>query len=160
MKSMTTVAHIVSASYITLKVANVAPNELDYIATSLISAGILDLDHLFFLIRDRKIFKKVGFSGHLHKARSPIHELLGFLIIGVVMLAVSFFNPKLALVLGLPAMIHLIEDLLVGISLPFSPVDKTEIQLIPQKKTIKIFLDVTVIIIFAILWIKYLNVVN
>jgi hypothetical protein len=67
---MTTVAHIFSASYIALRVANVAPSETDLIVASIASAGVLDIDHLFFLVRDRKYFKENGYGGKLHKARS------------------------------------------------------------------------------------------
>lgn len=157
---MTTAAHILSASYITLKVANVTPAETDYIVMALISAGILDLDHLFYVIRYRKYFKANGYIGHLHIARSPIHELFGFFIIGLGMYVVSFFNSNLALILGLPAMIHLIEDMLVGVSIPFNPFDKTEIHLLPQKRSLKTFLDIVTILIFGVLWIKYLNGIN
>lgn len=154
---MTTIAHVLSASYISLKVANVTPVETDLLAISLLSAGILDLDHLFYIVKDHKFYKKSGYGGNLHKARSFLHELPGLFFSGVIMFVVSFFNTKLALVLGLPFMIHLIEDMLMGISIPFSPIDKTEIHLIKQQRSIKIIVDILVIIIFGFLWIKYLS---
>jgi hypothetical protein len=156
---MTTIAHMVSASYIAVRVANVAPTELDYIVLSLVSAGVVDLDHIYLIIRDRKFYRKEGYSKHLHKARSSFHELFGFFMLGLLMLVVSFFDQKLALVLGLPAMLHLIQDMLAGISIPFGPIDKTEISLVRQNIKIKVILDVTVLFIFGILWIKYLNAV-
>jgi hypothetical protein len=154
---MTTIAHIVSGSYIAVRVANVAPSELDYILIALISGGILDLDHLYYYVKDRAYYKKHGYVGHMHKARSPLHELLGFFIIGLGMWVISFFNVTLALVAGLPAMIHQIEDIIMGISMPFSPFDKTEIKLLPQRKNIKIIVDIVVITVFGGLWIQYLN---
>lgn len=157
---MTTVAHVISGSYIGVVVAGVLPTELNYILIALISGGILDLDHIFYLIKNRDFYKAKGYSGNLHKARSPVHELLGLVLIGLLMFGISFFNLKLALVLGLPFMIHLIEDILMGRSIPFNPVDKTEIFLLPQKQIIKIWVDILTILIFGFLWTRFLNVIN
>lgn len=157
---MTTVAHIISGSYIGVVVAGVLPTEQSYILMALISGGILDLDHIYSLVKDRKFYKKNGLSGNLHRARSSFHELFGFFIVGLLTYIISFFNLKLALVLGLPFMIHSIEDVLMGRSVPFNPIDKTQIHLLPQKKLIKAFMDMLVIFIFGFLWIRYLNGVN
>lgn len=148
---------MISSSYLAVVAAGVTPNESNYLILSLISGGILDVDHLWSLVKDRDFYKKNGYSGNLHRARSVFHELIGLFFAGLVMLIVSFFNPKLALVLGLPFMIHLVEDILMGVSAPFIPIDKTKIQLLPQKKTVKIVMDLLVTLIFGILWIKYLN---
>ena len=149
---MTTPAHTLSASYLALMFAGVTHTAL--IITALISAAILDIDHLYFIAKDRSIARR----GMLHKARSIFHELFGFAVIGILMLIVGIFNQQLALVTGLSMMIHLTQDMIVGISLPFNPADKTEVYLLPQNTKLKIILDVSTIIIFGILWIKYLNV--
>lgn len=153
-------AHIISGAYIGVVVAGVLPTELNYILMALISGGILDLDHIYSLVKDRKFYKKNGYSGNLHKARSPFHELFGFFIVGLLTFIMSFFNLKLALVLGLPFMVHSVEDVLMGRSMPFNPIDKTEIHLLPQKKFIKALTDISVIFIFGFLWIRFLNGAN
>jgi len=157
---MTTLAHILSASYISVYLANISPSETNLIATSLISAGIMDLDHSYFLIRDRKYFKKYGYKNNLHKARSVLHELIGFTIIGFIGFTLSFMDIRLAIIVAVPALIHIVEDIIMGISIPFNPIDKTEINLIPQKTIIKIVVDIVIIIIFGFLWVKYLSVVK
>ena len=157
---MTTIAHVLSATYIAAKVANVVPTETDYLVIMVLSSSLIDLDHVYFLIKDHHHYRIEGYAGHLHKARSPLHELIGFWSIGVVMLGVALFDSKLALVVGLPAMIHLIEDMIMGVSVPFTPIDKTEVQMLPQKKSLKIALDLIVIVVFGLLWIQYLNAPN
>ncbi len=86
-----------------------------------------------------------------------MHELFGFAVIGILMLIVGFFDQKMAMVIGLSMMIHLAQDMTVGISMPFNPVDKTEVRLMRQDTKFRVVLDVLVIIIFGILWIRYLN---
>lgn len=154
---MSTIAHMLSGAYLGVIAGQVTPSETNYIFTALIAGGIPDLDHIYYIVKDWGYYKKNGFVGNLHKARSIFHELIGFTSAGVVMLALSFFDLKLAFVTGIPIMIHLIEDILMGRSMPFSPVDKTEITIVPQKKSIKIIVDILVIIIFSILWLQYLK---
>jgi hypothetical protein len=67
---------------------------------------------------------------------------------------------RLAIIVAVPALIHIVEDIIMGISIPFNPIDKTEINLIPQKTIIKIVVDIVIIIIFGFLWVKYLSVVK
>lgn len=155
---MNTITHVVSASYIALRVANVAPNEFDYMATAVVSAGVLDIDHLVLMYKQKDFFKEHGYKGNLHLARSRLHELTGIFVVGLVMFVLSFINFKLALVVGLPAMIHLIQDMLVGISMTFNPIDTTTLSIIPQTKLVRATLDISLLILFGALWIKYLNV--
>lgn len=153
---MITPTHIISASYIGARAAGVSPSETNYILISFLSAGILDLDHLYFLIKNRDFYKSKGYRGNLHNARSFIHELPGFFITGIIMLTLSFFDLKLALVIGVTIMFHLAQDLLAGVSIPFNPIDKTNIQLIPQKFIYRFALDLIFIAVFSFLWIKFL----
>ena len=111
------------------------------------------MDHIFFVLKDRNILK----AGQLHKARSVIHELIGFFLIGVLTLITGIFNQTTALLVGLTLMIHLAQDIIMGISIPFNPIDKTEIKLLPQKQLLKILIDTVIIVLFGVLWIKYLN---
>jgi hypothetical protein len=157
---VTTLSHILSGSYIALYTRNIDPSQTQYVIAALVSSGAIDLDHIYSLIKDRKIYQQNGYSGNLHKARSFLHELFGYAIIGIAVLAFSFINPKMAYVIGVSSMIHLTEDVMVGISIPFNPIDKTEINLLPQKQIIKIILDVFTIVIFGFLWIKYLSEQN
>jgi len=113
----------------------------------------LDLDHLYFFLKD----KSAMIPGNMHKARSIFHELIGFIVIGTIMLGLSFFDFKLALLVGIPMMIHLTEDLIMGISIPFNPIDKMEMKLLPQKKKLKIIIDLLVLSISGYLWIIFLN---
>jgi len=101
--------------------------------------------------------KSAMIPGNMHKARSVLHELIGFIIIGVIMLGLSFFDFKLALLVGMPMMIHLTEDFIMGISIPFNPIDKMEMKLLPQKKKLKIIIDLLVLLISGYLWIIFLN---
>jgi len=153
---MVTLTHIISASYIGARAAGVSPTETNYIILTFLSAGILDIDHVYYLIKNRAFYKSKGYKGNLHNARSFLHELPGFLVTGIIMLMISLFNYKLALLMGIPMMIHLAQDLLAGVSIPFSPVDKTQITLIPQKTSYRIALDVVFLVTFSILWIKFL----
>ncbi len=149
--------HVLSGSLIALTAAKIAPTETGIITTALISSAVLDLDHIYYLIRDRKFYQEKGFRGKLHKARSPLHELLGVLIVGFFTFFLYFFNPPMAYVIFVAFLIHLTEDILVGKSIPFNPVSKTEISLLPQKMSLKIKIDGVVLLLFIFLWIKYLQ---
>lgn len=157
-KVMTTLAHILSGSYIALYSAGVDPGQTHYVVAAIIAAGILDLDHIFPLIRDRALYKKHGYAGQLHKARGMVHELPGFALIGIFVLAYSFIDVTMAYVIGVSFLVHLVQDVIMGISMPFSPIDKTEIHLLPQEKHFKIIVDIATLLIFGFLWTQYLNV--
>ncbi len=157
---MTTLAHVISGSYIALYTAGISPSETSYVLAAIASPAIIDLDHIFFLIKDKKTYQKEGYLGNLYKARSVFHELVGFATIGAISLGVSFFDTKMAYVIGVSAMIHLAEDVIMGISFPFNPIDKMKISLLPQRREIKILVDIAVILLFGFLWIQYLSVHN
>lgn len=150
---MTTFAHAGSGSIATILLLGIQPQEHFLQAVAVLSATILDLDHLYFFLKD----KNAMIPGNMHKARSVLHELIGFIIIGIIMLGLSFFDFKLALLVGMPMMIHLTEDLIMGISIPFNPIDKMEMKLLPQKKKLKIIIDLLVLLISGYLWIIFLN---
>lgn len=155
---MSTAAHALSGAYLGVVIAHVAPSETAYILTALASGGVLDLDHVYYFIRDWKYYRKNGFVGTMHHARSVLHELIGFTGISAIALLLSFMNLKLALVIGIPVMIHIAEDIIMGKSMPLAPFDNTEIQVIPGNMRLKILIDIVVILIFSFLWIQYLNV--
>lgn len=156
---MTTVAHILSGAYIGVIAAHVAPSETGYILVALASGAVLDLDHVYYIVKDWNYFRKNGPFGTLHRARSVFHELIGFTFVSVIMFTCSFVNLKLALVLGVPAMIHIMQDLIMGKSFPLAPFDVTEIHVIRQNLQLKIAVDILICAFFSFLWIRYLNVI-
>ena len=50
-----TLTHAASASWIAVTSAHIHPVQTSYIAAALISASVLDVDHLVFMIRDTYI---------------------------------------------------------------------------------------------------------
>jgi len=154
---MTTISHVLSGSYIAIRSANIDAVEIDYIMAAAASSAVLDLDHIIYFIKDRKFFSSYGLRGNLHKARSLIHELFGFALIGFFMLIASFFNYKLAYVMGVSSFVHLAEDFIMGISVPFNPFDKFEMSLISQKRIFKNLVDGAVIVVFSLLWLNFLR---
>ncbi|MFS8158609.1 MAG: metal-dependent hydrolase [Candidatus Roizmanbacteria bacterium] len=150
---MSTPAHVLSAAYIALVVSGVDHTNTQLIILALISAACLDLDHLYFIVKDRGVAK----IGKLHKARGVVHELLGFAGVGILMLVLGTYNQQISKVVGIAMMVHLAQDVIMGTSIPFNPVDKTEVQLLPQKFKLKLIVDIATIIIFGLLWIKYLS---
>lgn len=154
---MLTPSHMISASVLSLIAAKVAPTETGYILASLAFSGMLDLDHVYYLIRDRKMYQKKGLVGQLHHARSPLHELPGLILWGVIALVVRSFDQTLASIFFLSILIHLCEDFLAGIAFPFSPFDKTEMALFKHTKMDKVIINTLVIIVSGVLWVLYLQ---
>jgi LexA-binding, inner membrane-associated putative hydrolase len=154
---MTTPVHMISASLIALKAANVAPHQLDYIWMAILFSGIVDLDHLYFIVRDFKHYQKHGFSGQLHHARSIYHELLGVMIWSVVTLFIYFFDKTLASLFFISIMVHLSQDFLTGTSMPFSPFDNKEMKLFKFTFKNKVIINIIIVVLSIILWLLYLN---
>lgn len=153
---MSPFAHALSASWIALTVAHIAPTETPYIVAALAAATALDLDHVIIIIRDQARFRRYGFQGNLHHARSVLHELLGLCLVGMLSAGLYEFDQKLALVVFIAFAIHLAQDWLVGKSFPLSPVDQTEVRFFAPTYVHKFLLDIAVIAVFGGLWIPYL----
>ena len=149
-------AHTTSASLIALTCAHVKPNETSYILAALISASIPDLDHLYFVIRDRKMYRQMGFRGQLHNARSPFHELFGLLVVGVLSGLLFWVDPKLARVVFVAFAVHLVQDWLMGKSSPLTPIDTTVTQFFALTFKQKVLADIVIVTTFGGLWILYL----
>lgn len=154
---MTTAAHIISASFVATTVAHVAPTETSYMIASAAAAGLIDLDHLILIYLHRSEFKRTGYKGQLHKARSIFHELAGYLAVALTTLVINIYNSKMALVIFLSFAIHLVEDMIIGKSYPFNPIDKTEIRLFDLSLKKKAIIDISTIILFSFLWITFLR---
>jgi hypothetical protein len=151
-----TLAHTTSASLVALTFAHVKPNETSYIFAALISASVLDLDHLFFVIRDREMYRRVGLQGQLHHARSPFHELFGLLLVGVLSGMLFCVNPKLARVVFIAFAVHLVQDWVMGKSSPLAPIDTTVTQFFALTFKQKVLADIVIMTTFGGLWILYL----
>lgn len=154
---MTTLAHALSGSVIALLYLKVPSTDIQSIALTLGAGAILDLDHPLMMWVNRDHFKKHGVKGQLHHARSFWHELLGLMVGGIIALLVSLFDPRLAVLLFLPFAIHLLEDMLIGKFFPFTPFDKTEIQLFAVPFRWKPAIDVFVLLLSGGLWLIYLS---
>ena len=152
-----TVAHGTSSSWLAIAFADIQPDETSYLVAAILSASVVDLDHLIYIVRDRKFYKRMGFAGHLRNARSPFHELFGLLVVGVLAALLFTADRKLAQVVFLGYSIHLIQDWLVGRSQPLAPVDKTEVAFFLPSFGQKIILDIVLIVVFGALWILYLR---
>lgn len=148
---------MLSASFIATTATHTDPADIKSIAFAIICAGILDLDHVFFLIKDRAFYKTHGYKGNLHKARSVFHELIGLMTVGFLGLLLSFFSIRYAQILFISLTIHLVEDVIMGTSTPFMPVNKTEIKLFSFTFKQKTAIDIIVSLIFGGLWLLFLK---
>ena len=153
-----TLTHALSASYITLTAFHVTPDQQTYVLGALLAATALDLDHLVYVVRDREHFRHSGYVGHLHNARSPLHELLGLLIGGMAALLIYLVDPLLAVILFTALAIHIVHDWLLGRARPLAPFDLTEVALFNLTQRQKVIIDLTTALIFGGLWLRYLNV--
>ena len=151
-----TLTHAASASLVAIMFAHIRPNESSYILVALISASILDLDHLVYTIRDREMYRRLGFRGNLHNARSIFHELLGLLTIGVVAGLLFLVDKRLARVVFIAFTLHLVQDWLLGQSSPFAPVDKTLIRFFSLTFWQKVIIDLIILAVSGALWVLFL----
>jgi hypothetical protein len=151
-----TLAHTASASLVALTFAHARPDETSYVVAALISAAILDLDHLYYVIRDREMYRQIGFQGQLHHARSAFHELFGLLLVGVLSGGLFWVEPKLARIVFVAFTIHLAQDWVLGKAAPLTPIDPTVTQFFALTFKQKALMDVVLVITFGGLWILYL----
>ncbi len=151
-----TLTHTVSASWIAVTAAQVQPDETGYILAALISATALDLDHLFFMIRDRALYRRLGYRGQLHQARSAFHEMLGLWLAGLAAALLFLMDPKLARVVFIAFAVHVAEDWVMGKSYPLAPVDNTEVRFFPFTFRQKVLVDIVVLVVSGGLWTLYL----
>ncbi len=154
---MSPVAHAASAALVAATFADVEPNESAYLLAALISASALDLDHMVYAIRDRAMYRRLGWVGHLHHARSVLHELVGLLSAGLLFALLFFIDQKLAYVVFVAFAIHVVEDWLFGKSYPLSPADNSEVQFFSLTFRQKVLVDVVVVIVFGALWAMFLS---
>ncbi len=153
---MSPIAHAASASLIAITFARVSPDETPYVLAALISATVLDLDHVYFVFRDREVYRRQGYPGNLHRARSVLHELVGLVIAGALCMLLLLADSKLAQVTFIAFAVHLAQDWWMGKSRPLLPVDETEAQFLALTFRQKMVIDVGVTMIGGALWILYL----
>ena len=151
-----TFAHAASASLVAVTFAHIRPNESSYILVALISASALDLDHLVYAIRDREMYRRLGYRGNLHHARSIFHELIGLLTAGVLAGLLFLVDQRLARVVFIAVTVHLAQDWLLGRSSPFAPVDNTAIRFFSPTFRQKVIIDLIVLAASGVLWITFL----
>ena len=136
--------------------AHVQPGETDYILAAVIAASVLDVDHIFFIIRDRAMYQRLGYRGQLHRARSVFHELFGLLAVGALSTLLFFVDPTLARVVFIAFAVHVTQDWVLGKSYPLAPVDNTEMQFFSLSFKHKVLIDIITLTVFAGLWTLYL----
>jgi len=149
-------AHAASASIIALTFAHVSPSETSYVLAALASASVLDLDHLVYVIKDRALYRRLGYRGNLHNARSVYHELLGLLVVGGAAALLFLTDQKLARVIFIAFAIHLVQDWVLGKSHPLAPFDNTETQFFALTFKPKVLVDIVIVTVAGVLWILYL----
>lgn len=152
-----TPAHAASASIIALSAAQVPPGETGYIAAALVAATILDLDHILYVLRDWRMYRREGFAGNLHQARSPFHEMPGLLAAGILSAVLYFFDPILAFIVLVAFTIHLLEDWFLGKSLPFTPLDNTIVRYFTLSQRQKVLIDILILALSGGAWVLYLS---
>jgi len=151
-----TVAHAASASFIALTFAHVNPSETSYVLAAIVSASVLDLDHLVYAIKDRAMYRRLGHRGNLHNARSIFHELFGLLTTGVLAGLLFLVDQRLARVVFIAVTMHLAQDWLLGQSSPFAPVDNTPIRFFSLTFRQKVIMDLIILAVSGVLWIMFL----
>jgi hypothetical protein len=155
---MTTISHVLSASFIAYTLTtNTPPPEMNgtLLFVTLITPAILDLDHSYFIAKDPKFFRENRTS--FHKARSFFHELAGIGLVGLIALYISFINVMYAKAFFISFIIHSAEDMIIGKSIPLSPVDKTIISPLILSFKQKTVIDIIVGGASIIAWVLYLN---
>ena len=157
---MSTLAHIISTPISVLLILSI-PNENNFlILVSMITATLVDLDHVYFFLKKRKTFGTKPLKGNLHKARSFFHELLGVCVCAFLTFLMSFKDSTLAKVILLSYLVHIVEDMVIGKSRPFYPLSKETIQLFKLTFKQKVLVDASVILFSLFLWLTYLNVLK
>ncbi len=151
-----TLTHAASASWIAVTSAHIHPAQTPYIVAALISASILDTDHLVFMIRDRAMYRQLGYQGQLHHARSVFHEMIGLLLVGGVSAMLFLFDRRLAHVVFVAFAVHVIQDWVLGKSHPLNPVDLTAVQFFALTFRQKAVIDLLMLLMFGALWMSYL----
>lgn len=154
---MTTVAHALSAALIAVTAFEVPPSEVGIIVAAMAAGALADADHVYPVLRDWRFYRQHGFRGNLHGARTPVHELPGLLVGGLIAALLWWVNPVASGVVFTAFAVHLAQDFVTGHSLPFNPVDRTVVRMFDLTFTQKVAVDAAVILASVVLWIPYLR---
>ncbi len=154
---MTTLAHALSGGIVAVTAAGIAPEETGYLVVAVLAGAAVDADHFYPVLRDWKYYREHGFRGNLHAARTPLHELAGLNAAGVVAGLLWTFDARLAVVVFAAFSVHLAQDFVMGRSLPFSPLDRTEVQMFEFGFRTKMMVDVFTLALSGLLWYLFLN---
>lgn len=127
-------------------------NAKEYWMIILISSTFLDIDHLFYILENkRKIFKnKFG-----AKSRSFLHEFYGMFIFSTLLSALYFiFSADIVKIFSLSLMLHYALDFIIGRSRPFYPYSKREIRILPISYNFRTFLEIILTIFCSIFFLN------
>ena len=150
-------AHLLSASLIAVVAAQVRPEQTPYVAAALVAAVVVDADHLAFVVRSHETFdRRIGYTGQLHNGRSPLHELPGLFLLGILCGMIFPLDATLAAVIFIAFAVHLAQDWVLGATHPFAPFDRTLVQFFKLDLSQKVAIDLLVMAVSGSLWIAYL----
>jgi hypothetical protein len=152
-----TITHAVANSLAAALLVNIQPNETAYLLAGVVSASIIDMDHVVMVIKNRQLFQKIGLRGNLHLARSVFHELFGLVFIGILAASIYWIDPKLANIVFIAFTLHLVQDWLLGISFPFNPIDHTEVHFLNLTFKQKAAIEFILVTLSGVLWLIYLS---
>lgn len=151
---MTIVTHIVTTA--TIVSVSVPKNSIDpqtIIALSILINCLIDLDHIYAVLKQPQFFLQEGTKQIWHKARTSFHELFGVMLWSSIALLVSLFNVTLGLCIGLIAITHLAEDFIIGRSYPFAPFKNDEMFLFQLRTRQKVIFETSLILLSIFVWI-------
>jgi hypothetical protein len=146
------VPHILAASLIALTCAAIAPGRMPYLIAALLAAGILDLDSLCDAIRARAASRPPG-----DRAGEPLHGLVGLMGAGALSGLLFAADQALARVVFVAFTAHLALDWVTGSSIPFAPLDDTEVWFFPWTVRQRMRVNVVIGALSGALWILYLT---
>ena len=156
---LSTAGHALAAAWIAVTAFHVAPAETGTLLFALGVALLLDLDHLFYVLRhwDRYRARKGGNPRDLHPTRSPLHELLGILLAGVMTALLTPFDRRLAGILFVAFTLHVVQDWFLGRPSPLAPVDDIKVEFFTLTQREKALIDGLLVLTFGFLWLLYLT---
>ena len=153
----TTLTHAMVDSLIALTVSHVDPSQTGLVTAALVSASVIDVDHIIYAIKIPRKFINLALQSRQDLARSGLHEMPGLLLVGIISVIIFITDPVLARVIFISAVLHLVQDWVIGKSYPFAPVDRTLVQYFKIGLPVRAIIEIIILIVFIILWKLYLS---
>jgi len=151
-----TITHALVGSFVAVTAFDIVPADVGHIAAAVVAATVVDLDHLFYVVKDRHEYRRNGLVGFLHNARSSAHELMGFVAAGSLATLIFPFDPKLSCIIFTAFGLHVLQDWFLGKSQPLFPLDLTVVQFFSLNLKQKTVVEAVLLVTFSLLWIRYL----